>query len=73
MSFVMDFNFPYSHLQVKGLDLAAVNEYSRKMEYEVPFEAWSFETNSFTSQKETKKYVINPNLVTYVEITENKE
>lgn len=70
MTYNMDFNFPYAHVQVKGLDVAAVAEYKRAMEYEVPFEAWSFETNYVTLNKETKKYIINPNMVTYVEITE---
>lgn len=69
MKYNMDFNFPYDHVMVRGLNEETMNAYSRKMEYEVPFwVTWTVE--EWNQTVTTHWHIINPNMVTHVEIRE---
>lgn len=67
MKYTMLFQYNGYYVNAAGLDRAAVDRYSEAMRYEVPFKVPSTDEsvpNDF--------FLINPNHVLYVQVTEQK-
>lgn len=71
MTFRMKFHFPNASMEVRGIDKEAVDAYSSSMKYEVPFEVTQPAMPNAWQALEETTYIVNPNMVTYVET--NKE
>jgi len=71
MKFDIVFHFPNSSVSLFGVDEKTKEEYARHMEFEVPFTVTDPPNESPWGGK-PHTYIINPNLVTYVQIAEAK-
>jgi len=65
----MRFHFTNASLLVQGLDAEAKVRYSEKCKFEVPFVVVQPAITDAWMNMPEQEYIVNPNMVTYVEIT----
>lgn len=69
MTYNIRFHFSNTSLLVQGVDSNAKFQYARAMEFEPPFRVVQPAIEDAWLTMPEREYIVNPNMVTYVEIT----
>lgn len=69
MTYNIRFHFNSTSLVIQGVDETAKFRYARAMEFETPFVVTQPAIEDAWLNMPEREYIVNPNLVTYVEVT----